>query len=357
MAASRAPPARRGAAARARPGARPDRGPLRLAAAGGRGRPARRVVAAVAADDLRAPSRKGPSGPCPPPSARPSPPTTSTPAPRGRAPSTADRDSSRTSRPAGSASPRVRSRSACAPPQPASAARPPPSRPPPHTWPPTASTYDRPGAQEWYANGPFGLEQGFTVARPAASQAGQGTYTVTMALSGNAKPTLVGWLARAAFAVGRNGALRRPARRGRRQAAAAVVALAPRQHAVPARAHFRRPFPGLDRPAPDRRRQSDRTRGGERGSARKTRLRRERRALRRRRHRAGRSSRRRIAHRCGLDLPPRRGRLVTAGPKAHGLEAGAKKGPAKAKKRPKKKNRSAARSAPASPSTAKATPP
>jgi len=44
-------------------------------------------------------------------------------------------------------------------------------------------TYDRPGLQEWYANGPFGLEQGFTVARPAASQR-DGVYTVSMALSG-----------------------------------------------------------------------------------------------------------------------------------------------------------------------------
>ena len=54
------------------------------------------------------------------------------------------------------------------------------------------ATYDRPGVEEWYTNGPFGLEQGFTVARPAASQAARGTYTVTMALSGNARPTLVG---------------------------------------------------------------------------------------------------------------------------------------------------------------------
>ena len=53
-------------------------------------------------------------------------------------------------------------------------------------------TYDRPGVQEWYTNGPFGLEQGFTVARPGASQAGLGSYTVTMAVSGNAKATLAG---------------------------------------------------------------------------------------------------------------------------------------------------------------------
>ena len=54
------------------------------------------------------------------------------------------------------------------------------------------ATYDLPGAQEWYANGPFGLEQGFTVARPASSRAVQGTYTVTMAVSGNARPKLTG---------------------------------------------------------------------------------------------------------------------------------------------------------------------
>ncbi len=51
-------------------------------------------------------------------------------------------------------------------------------------------TYDRPGVQEWYANGPFGLEQGFTVEQPAASEPQPGTYTVAMTVSGTAPPVL-----------------------------------------------------------------------------------------------------------------------------------------------------------------------
>ncbi len=44
-------------------------------------------------------------------------------------------------------------------------------------------TYIRPGLTEWYANGPFGLEQGFTVARPAGD--GLSPLTLRLALSGN----------------------------------------------------------------------------------------------------------------------------------------------------------------------------
>ena len=53
-------------------------------------------------------------------------------------------------------------------------------------------TYDHPGLQEWYANGPFGLEQGFTVDRSAAAAAGQrsGDLTIKLALSGSTRPLL-----------------------------------------------------------------------------------------------------------------------------------------------------------------------
>ena len=46
--------------------------------------------------------------------------------------------------------------------------------------------YDRAGLAEWYANGPAGLEQGFTVAR--APESGSGPLTLAVALSGNARP-------------------------------------------------------------------------------------------------------------------------------------------------------------------------
>jgi hypothetical protein len=44
--------------------------------------------------------------------------------------------------------------------------------------------YAHPGLSEWYANGPLGLEQGFTVPRPAEGQAA-GALTIAMALSGD----------------------------------------------------------------------------------------------------------------------------------------------------------------------------
>ncbi len=50
--------------------------------------------------------------------------------------------------------------------------------------------YDRAGMQEWYTNGPFGLEQGFTVQRPSAGSRQGGVYTVTMALSSTAGVSL-----------------------------------------------------------------------------------------------------------------------------------------------------------------------
>ena len=55
-------------------------------------------------------------------------------------------------------------------------------------------TYALPGIQEWYANGPLGVEQGFTVARaPAARGAAErssGPLTLALALSGDTRPTL-----------------------------------------------------------------------------------------------------------------------------------------------------------------------
>jgi len=50
-------------------------------------------------------------------------------------------------------------------------------------------SYDHPGITEWYANGPLGLEQGFTIPR-ALSGHPHGPLTLSMALAGNAKATL-----------------------------------------------------------------------------------------------------------------------------------------------------------------------
>jgi hypothetical protein len=58
---------------------------------------------------------------------------------------------------------------------------------------PTASVnrvrYAHPGVQEWYANGPLGLEQGFTVERAPAGRFA-GALTLAIALSGNATAAL-----------------------------------------------------------------------------------------------------------------------------------------------------------------------
>jgi hypothetical protein len=48
--------------------------------------------------------------------------------------------------------------------------------------------YARTQVEEWYANGPQGLEQGFTVPRPPA--ASSGPLTLTLELSGNGQPAL-----------------------------------------------------------------------------------------------------------------------------------------------------------------------
>jgi len=50
-------------------------------------------------------------------------------------------------------------------------------------------TYSYAGLGEWYANGPFGVEQGFTIARAPAGRAGQ-QLTLAMSLSGNARVAL-----------------------------------------------------------------------------------------------------------------------------------------------------------------------
>ena len=77
---------------------------------------------------------------------------------------------------------------------------------------PTASanrvTYDRPGMQEWYANGPFGLEQGFTVGRPVTGAAEEGTYTVEMTLSGTASSVLTAHGSAVVVRSGSGGTLR-----------------------------------------------------------------------------------------------------------------------------------------------------
>ena len=49
--------------------------------------------------------------------------------------------------------------------------------------------YPHPGVSEWYANGPLGVEQGFTLTHPPAGRA-TGPLTLSLALSGNAQPTL-----------------------------------------------------------------------------------------------------------------------------------------------------------------------
>jgi trimeric autotransporter adhesin len=48
--------------------------------------------------------------------------------------------------------------------------------------------YAHPGVREWYANGPLGLEQGFTVARPQTS--GATMLTLSEALSGDLRPSV-----------------------------------------------------------------------------------------------------------------------------------------------------------------------
>jgi len=49
--------------------------------------------------------------------------------------------------------------------------------------------YEHPDVREWYANGPLGLEQGFTITR-APTGAGDGPLTLAIALTGNARAAL-----------------------------------------------------------------------------------------------------------------------------------------------------------------------
>jgi hypothetical protein len=50
-------------------------------------------------------------------------------------------------------------------------------------------SYRYPGVEAWYANGPLGLEQGFTITRPPYARA-SGTLTLSIAVSGNARLAL-----------------------------------------------------------------------------------------------------------------------------------------------------------------------
>jgi FG-GAP repeat len=51
-------------------------------------------------------------------------------------------------------------------------------------------TYARAQLSEWYVNGPLGLEQGFTIARPPARLPRSGSMTLSMAVTGNARVAL-----------------------------------------------------------------------------------------------------------------------------------------------------------------------
>jgi hypothetical protein len=50
--------------------------------------------------------------------------------------------------------------------------------------------YAHGAVSEWYANGPLGLEQGFTVARALAGADGGGTLTLSLAVAGDLRPAL-----------------------------------------------------------------------------------------------------------------------------------------------------------------------
>ena len=52
-------------------------------------------------------------------------------------------------------------------------------------------TYSRPGLDEWYVNGPFGVEQGFTILRPLSAHP-SGALTLSLGLSSDASVSLSG---------------------------------------------------------------------------------------------------------------------------------------------------------------------
>ncbi|HXR28215.1 MAG TPA: hypothetical protein VN772_01460 [Solirubrobacteraceae bacterium] len=60
--------------------------------------------------------------------------------------------------------------------------------------------YARSGLEEWYVNGPLGLEQGFTIARPPGATAG-GPLTLAMDLSGGLRASLAGGAASVTFST------------------------------------------------------------------------------------------------------------------------------------------------------------
>ena len=109
--------------------------------------------------------------------------------------------------------------------------------------------YERKDLSEWYANGPLGLEQGFTIPQaPAGHPAG--ALTLSMALSGNAHASLGAGaqsitLSRAGRPVA---SLQRPERHRRARTRAAQLASAAGGACAAARRHDRRALPAADRP-------------------------------------------------------------------------------------------------------------
>jgi hypothetical protein len=53
-------------------------------------------------------------------------------------------------------------------------------------------TYAHPGVREWYANGPLGLEQGFTLVRRRSGNTESGSVTLALALTGSLRPRVAG---------------------------------------------------------------------------------------------------------------------------------------------------------------------
>jgi hypothetical protein len=68
-------------------------------------------------------------------------------------------------------------------------------------------TYAHAGIDEWYVNGPLGVEQGFTLTRAPAGGAA-GPLTLAIAVSGNARPSLAGGGQSVTFTGARGGSLR-----------------------------------------------------------------------------------------------------------------------------------------------------
>ncbi len=180
--------------------------------------------------------------------------------------------------------------------------------------------YERAGLSEWYANGPVGLEQGFTIPK-ALSAHPAGPLTLSMALSTNVHASLAHGgksivLSRGALPTLRYSGL---SATDAARAHAAQLARAPERADRAARRRARRALPGADRPL----RAAGRKAHRRRGAGRRRRLRLQRGAVARRRHtaliggyRRQRQRRRGVGvHAHGLDLDP-------AGREAHGQRRG-----------------------------------